>query len=958
MDNVLRIMDTSNGYEMKCLKCSTIITTGHCKHTSAAVAAAAAAAAAADGSYRKGSMDRVLLMNSDWKSILYNFTQNTTFHGVRYVCQTTDYLSRRLIWLALILIGTGIMLHQVIDRVVYYSSWPTTVKVDVNFNSTITFPVVAICNMNSFRVTESTRLGYYRALEQFYMSGTLNVTSSTANLTMQQILEQTGHRKEDMIVSCSWNGQPCGAANFTPIFTDHGLCYSFNNNIQQTSPLLVTEAGTEHGLRLVVNVEQYEYMYGPHDSAGLKVLLHDKKEVPLVYELGQGLSTATHTYIGIKLLVMTHLGEPYGICNHTQSRSFYYEKYSDSGCKMSCMMSVYEQVCGCRLSFMPHKHGFPRQCTLREQFECGSKAKDEFTRSEHTRCRCPVPCSMTIYEPSFSYSSTSYLDVDKLKRFVNTSGLLDKFTRARDIKSAVITKYAKKDIERIENLLAAGGVVYRILFVEMVRKLRRYAGRVKKTVSNLDVKFDDWNDIVRLQRDICDRLFYRGVLSIDRGSFAQVTLGNSEFEYRTDTYMKKLIESGINGYHRDMLKFELDTTIKSRRKVASEARRNAQSAYETFTTGKPLAKSNIEGVSVAMVTAAIPETTLNASVNRNHVISNRVRESIDRLGEMIDSYRELGQITDHAYKYGVVNTSRVREIHGKISVLSDEFNKDRDALLHDVYRYPTKVLDLKLKSIVERRVNFKKLHHQIEADIQILLTEINETKNSVWPVFTRLKETLMAYKSDPYIGWSVIARHTTSKEVDSFVIGLENLFQLIRSKSQTLSENCDKLLNISLSILQSAMSDTDSMTYFRSAAADRVLWVKQDFELLKRSVLSQFSDLDNGFDLNALLANHGNAFKTALTYMRDHHREYLAENKIGSTFYRENLLQVDIFYQKLSYELIQQQAAYDAYALLCDIGGSMGLFVGASVLTMFELLDVFAYQIFNKTKRKQKTTAL
>ena len=38
-----------------------------------------------------------------------------------------------------------------------------------------------------------------------------------------------------------------------------------------------------------------------------------------------------------------------------------------------------------------------------------------------------------------------------------------------------------------------------------------------------------------------------------------------------------------------------------------------------------------------------------------------------------------------------------------------------------------------------------------------------------------------------------------------------------------------------------------------------------------------------------------------------------------------------------------------------DIGGSMGLFIGASALTIFELLDVFAYVLFRKAAPKPAT---
>ena len=52
-------------------------------------------------------------------------------------------------------------------------------------------------------------------------------------------------------------------------------------------------------------MEQYEYMTGPHDAAGVKMLLHDPRELPSVHALGQAIPTGTHAFVGIKLTEVT-----------------------------------------------------------------------------------------------------------------------------------------------------------------------------------------------------------------------------------------------------------------------------------------------------------------------------------------------------------------------------------------------------------------------------------------------------------------------------------------------------------------------------------------------------------------------------------------------------------------------------------------------------------------------------
>ncbi|XP_021561936.1 acid-sensing ion channel 3 isoform X2 [Carlito syrichta] len=67
---------------------------------------------------------------------------------------------------------------------------------------------------------------------------------------------------------------------------------------------------------------------------------------------------------------------------------------------------------------------------------------------------------------------------------------------------------------------------------------------------------------------------------------------------------------------------------------------------------------------------------------------------------------------------------------------------------------------------------------------------------------------------------------------------------------------------------------------------------------------------------------------------------YLARKFNHSEAYiRENVLVLDIFFEALNYETVEQKKAYEVSELLGDIGGQMGLFIGASLLTILEILD-------------------
>ncbi|KAL2097813.1 hypothetical protein ACEWY4_007020 [Coilia grayii] len=74
--------------------------------------------------------------------------------------------------------------------------------------------------------------------------------------------------------------------------------------------------------------------------------------------------------------------------------------------------------------------------------------------------------------------------------------------------------------------------------------------------------------------------------------------------------------------------------------------------------------------------------------------------------------------------------------------------------------------------------------------------------------------------------------------------------------------------------------------------------------------------------------------------------KYLAK-KFNKTeqYIADNILVMDIFFEALNYEKIEQKKAYELAGLLGDIGGQMGLFIGASVLTILEIFD-YLYEDF------------
>ena len=58
---------------------------------------------------------------------------------------------RRLVWLSLFVGGCALFVSQVVLSCVHFLSWPVSVDVKINYNESILFPVVTLCNINTFK---------------------------------------------------------------------------------------------------------------------------------------------------------------------------------------------------------------------------------------------------------------------------------------------------------------------------------------------------------------------------------------------------------------------------------------------------------------------------------------------------------------------------------------------------------------------------------------------------------------------------------------------------------------------------------------------------------------------------------------------------------------------------------------------------------------------------------------
>ncbi|XP_063397409.1 acid-sensing ion channel 4-A-like [Mytilus trossulus] len=68
---------------------------------------------------------------------------------------------------------------------------------------------------------------------------------------------------------------------------------------------------------------------------------------------------------------------------------------------------------------------------------------------------------------------------------------------------------------------------------------------------------------------------------------------------------------------------------------------------------------------------------------------------------------------------------------------------------------------------------------------------------------------------------------------------------------------------------------------------------------------------------------------------------------------KENFVKIKLYFKEPAYDIWSEEASYDEIKMLADIGGSLGLFIGASVLSLGEILEVVAMCVRAFLRRRQ-----
>ena len=182
--------------------------------------------------------------------ILMDSAADSSTHGIDHMFKR-DNICIRLFWLVCFLASAGVCAYMIAMSITNYLEFDTVTKAEQIYAVSTEFPSVSICNLNPFMTNYSSQFVEKILIE----NGIVNPLAPTAvfnyvfgdslmmfryfagtnalnpNLT-DEFRKTLGYSMKDMMISCTYNFNPCTADDFVWYYDIlYGNCFKFNGGI-------------------------------------------------------------------------------------------------------------------------------------------------------------------------------------------------------------------------------------------------------------------------------------------------------------------------------------------------------------------------------------------------------------------------------------------------------------------------------------------------------------------------------------------------------------------------------------------------------------------------------------------------------------------------------------------------------------------------------------------------------
>ncbi|GFR74273.1 acid-sensing ion channel 4 [Elysia marginata] len=565
-------------------------------------------------------------------------------------------------------------------------------------------------------------------------------------------------------------------------------------------------------------------------------------------------------------------------------------------------------------------------------------------------CKCPVPCDFLIYDPTISFASTSVYATERLLATTASANLHRKFMKARETTARMDPLKFRQFCDLAEDMRSRFTKLREVIEVDVRSRLEQQHDTLKAVHDDMEKVYQNKMYLVKWQKYHVDKNFVRARQAMEERTLFSFALGFQEFSFQVESRIWQISHGPPSTTNNVTLTENVKTSlymdalnlIEGRIDLATRALANYTQLYGAFYNGTPIFRYQYEKELRDLNTYVTPRPLLRESLFHSAYAakySGRLGYAIGNVSETLEIYKDL---LDKSYHYGNITHEEIHANNVQFLSKCRRFYSRKSTFYVESIEYPSRILAARIAELERRWRGF-------ESDYQSMydkVVHLTESLNYLGDTILGSLETSVA-EAESYIRFAHanhsnvtkmdVARSLTSDKILKGISKLGNFFDDIRSRGQSVYDEWSTLNSSTGDIWRVVLNDTNLQEYYEYQNLTDMM---RDLPEVLAEVASNFTQHRDDCDFRYELGNLDSLFLMSVERMMDAMRDFQDASHLDKRFIQNNFLQLDIYYKEKSYEQITQQRAYDLFALMCDIGGSMGLFVGASMLTICELLDL------------------
>jgi hypothetical protein len=763
---------------------------------------------------------------------------------------------------------------------------------------------------------------------------------------MREFIVNTSLARDRFILECQWEtGYDC-SDKFTQRFTEMGLCYTFNpNSSNSTYSNAIGE--TAGGLQLTINT-QSSAIIDKVGQNGLKVLLFDpSKDVELMSDYGINISPGFYTTIGVSLEQVTNMRAPYGTCDDLELRHTN-DMYSYSRCVLDHETTSFMQECNCAMPYMPQRYV---QCTTRDYLTCSHKLKPRVTK-------CPSHCNATVF--NFKLSSTTLSTASTLNKF----SVQQQLALQSDIELAH-EAHSRVDYRHMSDLI-------QVFDNDLYKKLSLVESTVEEKIVRRAIDFFHVSgdtarrDILQLIYEPRDCWFGDAVETVDN------------FIYHVHRHGKAL--TGLINYTTIMKSRNQQNPLNINRLIVfaqatleavtfvNENGKQVQLELEQErckTMGAKLFSCMDEFVNITSAIRFMLEhffanhsnafTTTTLFPNDDDLPCSPVCNVSDHgLNALLADIETLHSEYKHSEQTCFDPFERLISsiYHHNITLHDTNVTKKINFLLQLIdFRSVKSEFQSAVLDFLHKNVTRKDANTNLITMIENLAAQLASLKHAIRNLLQAILPQLVQEQRDEYITSVKYHLHNIDLLTAHFVPPIYSEYDNNRNGLVHYA-----IVNVVSSLtkkfiyeeLNTTRADLTKAIYNRNSDGQ----ISLHNEILVRTINERHFRIDKAADdfMRAMKVVHDDVI--AQLRSLEHHLNGVLQRTTAysnslriddDNFVRDNIAVVKIYYTDMKIKYTDQSAAYSWSAFFSDLGGSLGLLLGASVLSLIEVLDMCFY---------------